>query len=223
MVRWKRSSRTSSYSSTIRQSRCDRRDFPSGTYPEGRRRHGRDGRARRVHPSRRGCARRHPFGPGDRHGTAHRRTPSVHRRDKGDARRSSFLRGLSGGHLGPQVLAGIFSACQAKASALASPAASFPPRPPLRDLLRHAARRSGFHDSRFPAISEYELLELREAAGPSRRIFLVKLRFNPDNIMKTVSAIHAFAALRDVATVLKTVPDFERLYEDAFYPEVEYT
>ena len=40
--------------------------------------------------------------------------------------------------------------------------------------------------------------------------------------MKTVSAIHAFAALRDVATVLKTVPDFEQLYEDAFYPEVEY-
>ncbi|MGO8693591.1 MAG: chemotaxis protein CheW [Rectinemataceae bacterium] len=74
----------------------------------------------------------------------------------------------------------------------------------------------------FSSISEYELLELREAAGPSRRIFLVKLRFNPDNVMKTVSAIHAFAALRDVATVLKTVPDFEQLYEDAFYPEVEY-
>ncbi|MDA8425016.1 MAG: Hpt domain-containing protein, partial [Treponema sp.] len=72
------------------------------------------------------------------------------------------------------------------------------------------------------AHSEYELLELREAAGPSRRIFVAKVRFNPDNIMKTVSAIHVFAALRDVATVLKTVPDFERLYEDAFYPEVEY-
>ncbi|HUW40601.1 MAG TPA: chemotaxis protein CheA [Rectinemataceae bacterium] len=71
-------------------------------------------------------------------------------------------------------------------------------------------------------LSEYELLELREAAGPSRRIFVAKVRFNPDNIMKTVSAIHVFAALRDAATVLKTVPDFERLYEDAFYPEVEY-
>lgn len=71
-------------------------------------------------------------------------------------------------------------------------------------------------------LSEYEQLELREAAGPSRRVFRMKLSFNPDNVMKTVSAIHAFAALRDVATVLKTIPDFESLYEDAFYPDVEY-
>jgi two-component system chemotaxis sensor kinase CheA len=73
-----------------------------------------------------------------------------------------------------------------------------------------------------PALSEYELLELREAAGPGRRIYKLSLKFNPDNVMKTVSAIHAFAALRDIGTVLKTLPDFEKLYEDAFYPVVEY-
>jgi two-component system, chemotaxis family, sensor kinase CheA len=72
------------------------------------------------------------------------------------------------------------------------------------------------------SLSEYELLELREAAGPGRRIFKLSLTFNTDNVMKTVSAIHAFAALRDAGTVLKTVPDFEKLYEDAFYPVVEY-
>jgi two-component system, chemotaxis family, sensor kinase CheA len=71
-------------------------------------------------------------------------------------------------------------------------------------------------------LSEYELLELREAAGPGRKIVKLTLEFNPDNVMKTVSAIHAFAALRDVGTVLKTSPDFEKLYEDAFYPSVEY-
>jgi len=71
-------------------------------------------------------------------------------------------------------------------------------------------------------LSEYEVLELREAAGPGRRIFRLRLSFNTDNVMKTVSAIHAFAALRDTGTVLKTVPDFEKLYEDAFYPVVEY-
>jgi two-component system chemotaxis sensor kinase CheA len=71
-------------------------------------------------------------------------------------------------------------------------------------------------------LSEYEILELKEAAGPNRKIFRLKLSFNPDNVMNTVSAIHAFAALRDVGTVLKTVPDFEKLYEDAFYPMVEY-
>ncbi len=70
-------------------------------------------------------------------------------------------------------------------------------------------------------LSEYEKLELRETAG-NRRVFRLDLSFNPDNIMKTVSAIHAFAALRDTGTVLKTVPDFEKLYEDAFYPTVTY-
>jgi two-component system chemotaxis sensor kinase CheA len=72
------------------------------------------------------------------------------------------------------------------------------------------------------ALSEYELLELREAAGPDRRIYRLRLTFNPDNVMNTVSAIHAFAALRDLGTVLKTTPDFEKLYEDAFYPNVDY-
>jgi two-component system chemotaxis sensor kinase CheA len=71
-------------------------------------------------------------------------------------------------------------------------------------------------------LSEYEMLELRETAGSNRRVFRLSLGFNPDNVMKTVSAIHAFAALRDAGTVLKTVPDFEKLYEDAFYPTVTY-
>lgn len=71
-------------------------------------------------------------------------------------------------------------------------------------------------------LSEYEILELKEAAGPDRKVFRLKLSFNPDNVMNTVSAIHAFAALRDAGTILKTVPDFEKLYEDAFYPVVEY-
>ncbi|MEI6874733.1 MAG: chemotaxis protein CheA, partial [Spirochaetota bacterium] len=71
-------------------------------------------------------------------------------------------------------------------------------------------------------LSEYEILELREAAGADRKIYRLILTFNSENIMSTVSAIHAFAALRDLGTVLKTVPDFEKLYEDAFYPKVEY-
>ncbi|MGA2548054.1 MAG: chemotaxis protein CheA [Rectinemataceae bacterium] len=71
-------------------------------------------------------------------------------------------------------------------------------------------------------LSEYELLELREVAGAGRRIFRLKFSFNAENVMKTVSAIHVFALLRDMGTVLKTVPDFEKLREDAFFPVVEY-
>ncbi|MCX7023319.1 MAG: chemotaxis protein CheA [Spirochaetes bacterium] len=71
-------------------------------------------------------------------------------------------------------------------------------------------------------LSEYELLEIREAAGRNRHVFRVAVAFDPDNVMKTVGAIHVFAALRDTGTVLKTRPDFEKLYEDTFWPVVEY-
>jgi two-component system chemotaxis sensor kinase CheA len=105
-----------------------------------------------------------------------------------------------------------FLPAQSKArSSTRSPAPAAKPAPPVRS----AEPISG-------TLSEYELLELREAAGPGRRILKLTVEFNPDNVMKTVSAIHAFAALRDVGTVLKTIPDFEKLYEDAFYPHVEY-
>lgn len=71
-------------------------------------------------------------------------------------------------------------------------------------------------------LSEYELLEIREAAGTDRTVYQVKVSFDEANVMNTVSAIHAFAALRDVGTVLKTDPDFESLYEDVFHPVVTY-
>jgi len=105
--------------------------------------------------------------------------------------------------------AGAHTAAKAAPKVAAAPAAAAPARP--------APAEPGA-----AGISEYDLLELREAAGPGRRVFKVTLSFNPDNVMKTVSAIHAFAALRDAGTVLKTVPDFEKLYEDAFFPTVEY-
>lgn len=71
-------------------------------------------------------------------------------------------------------------------------------------------------------LSEYELLEIREAAGTDRTVYQVTVNFDEANVMNTVSAIHAFAALRDVGTVLKTNPDFEALYEDVFHPVVTY-
>ncbi|TFG82102.1 MAG: chemotaxis protein CheA, partial [Spirochaetales bacterium] len=71
-------------------------------------------------------------------------------------------------------------------------------------------------------LTEYELLEMCEVAGTDRTVYSVVIDFDETNVMNTVSAIHAFAALRDIGTVLKTAPDFEILYEDAFYPTVTY-
>jgi two-component system chemotaxis sensor kinase CheA len=122
------------------------------------------------------------------------------------AKLASFIPAGSVKHASPKTTA------SKTATPVAAP--SFAPAPASSD-------QSGIERS-VAGLSEYELLELREAAGAGRRIFRLRLRFNEDNVMKTVSAIHAFAALRDVGTVLKTVPDFEKLYEDAFYPVVEY-
>ncbi|MBU1082412.1 MAG: Hpt domain-containing protein, partial [Spirochaetes bacterium] len=72
------------------------------------------------------------------------------------------------------------------------------------------------------SLSEYELLEMREAAGADRKVYLLTVNFDETNVMNTVSAIHAFAALRESGTVLKTDPDFESLYEDVFHPVVKY-
>lgn len=72
------------------------------------------------------------------------------------------------------------------------------------------------------SISEYELLEMKEAAGSDRSVYRIIVKFDEANVMNTVSAIHAFAALREAGTVLKTEPDFDKLYEDVFHPEVTY-
>jgi two-component system chemotaxis sensor kinase CheA len=71
-------------------------------------------------------------------------------------------------------------------------------------------------------LSEYELLELKEAAEPGATIYRVAVRFDESNPMKSVGGIQVYAALKELGSVLKTDPDFEKLYEDEFYPEVIY-
>lgn len=72
------------------------------------------------------------------------------------------------------------------------------------------------------AVSEYELLEMKEAAGPGKAILQVEVRFNEDNPMNTVGGIQIFALLKKSSTILKTNPEFEELYKDQYYPVVEY-
>ncbi len=76
-------------------------------------------------------------------------------------------------------------------------------------------------DSIKGSLTEYEMLELREVADgqPAYRIIV---SFNEDNPMNTVGGIQVFAVLKGEGQVLRTVPDFESLYEDNFFPDVEY-
>lgn len=72
------------------------------------------------------------------------------------------------------------------------------------------------------SLSEYELLELRQAAEVSGAIYRVTVTFREDNPMNSVGGIQVYALLKNLGQVLKTIPDFDELYEDRFYPEVIY-
>ncbi len=71
-------------------------------------------------------------------------------------------------------------------------------------------------------LSEYELLELKESTDPGTTIYRVAVKFDENNLMKSVGGIQVYAALKELGSVLKTEPEFEKLYEDEFYPEVVY-
>jgi two-component system, chemotaxis family, sensor kinase CheA len=71
-------------------------------------------------------------------------------------------------------------------------------------------------------LSEYDLLELKEAAGDGHGLYAVTVTFREDNPMNTVGGIQLFAALKQFSEVLKTDPDFDQLYEDTFHPQVIY-
>ncbi len=77
-------------------------------------------------------------------------------------------------------------------------------------------------DPESAVISEYELLEMKDAAEADQSIYKVLVYFDEDNPMNTVGGIQVFAALKSIGSVLKTIPDFELLYEDKFFPVVAY-
>lgn len=71
-------------------------------------------------------------------------------------------------------------------------------------------------------MSEFELLELKQSLGKGQSLWGITVVFDENNPMNTVGGIQVFAALKSCGTVLKTVPDFEELYEDRFHKEVIY-
>ena len=101
----------------------------------------------------------------------------------------------------------------------AKPAAkSAPPPPPPPPKPAPAAAETGSDR----ALSEDELRELRESVDGGLPILRVVVKFDENSLMNTVGGIQVYAALKGVATVLRTVPEFEQLYEDNFYPVVDY-
>ncbi|GHV28435.1 chemotaxis protein CheA [Spirochaetia bacterium] len=106
------------------------------------------------------------------------------------------------------------SASKAKPAAAPAPVAAVPPPPP--------AVSAGGGLSSGGGLSETDLQELRESVDGGIPIYRIAVVFDENSMMNTVGGIQVYAALKGDGTVLRTVPDFEALYEDNFYPTVEY-
>ncbi|MBS7260695.1 MAG: chemotaxis protein CheA [Treponema sp.] len=74
----------------------------------------------------------------------------------------------------------------------------------------------------FPPMEESEYREMLEALESGQKLWCVAVKFDESNPMNSVGGIQVFAALKNAGNVLKTVPDFDALYEDQFYEFVYY-
>jgi two-component system chemotaxis sensor kinase CheA len=72
------------------------------------------------------------------------------------------------------------------------------------------------------ALSEAEIAELKESVDGGMPIYQISVKFDENSLMNTVGGIQIYAVLKNSGTVLKTTPDFEQLYEDNFFPTVDY-
>jgi len=71
-------------------------------------------------------------------------------------------------------------------------------------------------------LSEYDLLELNESRPSDEPIWGITVIFDESNPMNSVGGIQVFSALKDKGAVLKTIPDFDVLYDDEFHEKVVY-
>lgn len=74
----------------------------------------------------------------------------------------------------------------------------------------------------YPKLTDEEFEELKSACEGNQKVWRVAVKFDENNPMNSVGGIQVFAALKALGSVLKTVPDFDALYEDEFYECVYY-
>jgi len=96
------------------------------------------------------------------------------------------------------------------------------PKAPAPQVVQQAPASTDTQMPPVPPLSEYELLELKEACPEGTKLWTINVLFDESNPMNSVGGIQVFAALKARGSVLKTVPDFDALYEDEFHPQVVY-
>lgn len=109
-----------------------------------------------------------------------------------------------------------------KAAKPAAPISKVVPIPQTQAPVQQAAPEVPASGMKIPPLSESEYMELKSACEADMKLWCIAVKFDESNPMNTVGGIQVFAALKAVGNVLKTVPDFDALYEDQFYEDVYY-
>ncbi|MBQ3686243.1 MAG: Hpt domain-containing protein, partial [Treponema sp.] len=95
------------------------------------------------------------------------------------------------------------------------------PKPAVVQAPPAAAESSGGMPP-VPPLTDDDFNELKAAVPDGEKLWSVNVTFDETNPMNSVGGIQVFAALKNHGSVLKTIPDFEALYEDTFYAQVVY-
>ena len=104
----------------------------------------------------------------------------------------------------------------------AAPKAAPKPAPAPVTQPAEAAPAASANAIVLPDITEDDFAELKQTCEGNQKLWCIAVKFDESNPMNTVGGIQVFAALKNVGNVLKTVPDFDALYEDQFYENVFY-
>jgi two-component system chemotaxis sensor kinase CheA len=71
-------------------------------------------------------------------------------------------------------------------------------------------------------LSDDDIRELMDSVEGAMPVYCVSVKFDESSLMNTVGGIQIYAVLKSSGTILKTTPDCEQLYEDNFFPTVDY-
>lgn len=96
-----------------------------------------------------------------------------------------------------------------------------PQKAPPRTEVKPGSPKAGNIPVSTGGLSEYERMELKEASN-GKKVYKVSVHFDESNPMNSVGGIQVFAVLKELGTVLKTHPEFDKLYEDNFFEVVDY-
>jgi len=71
-------------------------------------------------------------------------------------------------------------------------------------------------------LTQDDIEEMQAALPSGATLYRVRVEFDEANPMNSVGGIQVFASLKTISQVLRTFPDFDKLYEDNFFPFVDY-